>query len=181
MIVGHVGIAYWARTKSPAASLPWLLAASIMPDLIDGVLSRMRVLNPCSVYSHSIPAVVVLALLVSGCAYVVTGSWRGAALVAALVVAHLPADYVTGLKVLWPNGPVVGFYLYRWPVWDFVIEVPIVGMGWLMLRRSASAPRWAISGLSLGVLILVQGALDLRKIESGTKKISLCEASAMSP
>jgi hypothetical protein len=40
-----------------------------------------------------------------------------------VVLAHVPADWLTGLKALWLNGPVVGLNLYRWPAVDFVLEL----------------------------------------------------------
>ena len=55
----------------------------------------------------------------------------------------------------------VGLYVYQHPLLDFVIEAPILIIGWWLLRRSANAPRWATSVLALGLLLAVQGGLDL--------------------
>ena len=48
------------------------------------------------------------------------------ALAALLVLAHLPADFVTGRKLFWPGGDLMGFYLYGEPVLDFA---PLVSSG----------------------------------------------------
>ena len=166
MITGHVGIAFGARAldKRAAAAhapLPWLFAASVAPDMLDGVYAVARYCNPSGAYSHSLPAVALLSLLFGAAAYVHTRSGTTAMLVAVLVVLHLPADYVTGHKALWPGGPVWGLFIYRWPWIDFFVELPVIVAGWWMLRRSGYTPRRTVSVLALAMWICVQGFFDV--------------------
>jgi hypothetical protein len=52
------------------------------------------------------------------------------------LLAHVPADWLTGEKALWLHGPVIGLNLYRWPAMDFVLELPLIVGGWWMVRSS---------------------------------------------
>jgi hypothetical protein len=118
MIVGHLGIAMGARSldrRSPAAAAPllWLIAASVAPDILDGVYAFGQYCNPAGAFSHSLPAAAILATLFGLAAFLHTRSAGTALLVAALVMFHLPPDYVTGRKALWSGGPVIGLYVYR--------------------------------------------------------------------
>src|SRR5690349_1691432 len=105
MISGHLGLALAARAFKREASLVWLVAASVAPDLVDGAFALVRACNPWQVYSHSLPAVAVLACVFGVGALLTTGSKPTAALAAGLVVSHLAVDFVTGEKLLWPHGP----------------------------------------------------------------------------
>jgi hypothetical protein len=67
-----------------------------------------------------------------------------------VVLAHVPANWLTGEKALWLHRPVVGLNLYRWPAVDFVLELPLIVGGWWMLRRAQGAPRGTVSGPALG-------------------------------
>ena len=62
-----------------------------------------------------------------------------------MVLMHLPPDYITGKKGLWPGGPVAGLYIYRWRWLDFLISTPVVIGGWWILRRAQFTPRWVVS------------------------------------
>ena len=166
MLVGHVGIALGAhaldrREEDARAPLLWLLAASFAPDLLDGVYSLARFCNPLSVFSHSLPAVAMLAVLFGVLAALHTRSVATALLVAALVVLHLPADYITGHKALWIGGPVVGLNVYRWEWLDTLVELPIIVAGWWLLRRTRFRTRWVVSGLALGALLAVQASFGI--------------------
>ena len=88
MLVGHVGIALGARAldrreEDARAPLPWLLAASFAPDLLDGAYAIARVCNPQGLYSHTLPVVAVLAMLFGLAAGLHTRSVKTALLVAA--------------------------------------------------------------------------------------------------
>src|ERR1039458_7715079 len=127
MIVGHLGVALGARALRPKAPLVWLLAASIVPDLLDGVYSLAKVCSPYGVYSHSLPAIAVLAAITMVLAYAGTRSGAIALVFGLVVLAHVPLDWITGEKALWLHGPVVGLNLYRLPAVDFVLELPMTG------------------------------------------------------
>ena len=166
MIVGHLGIAYGVRAldkREPASCAPllWLLAAAVAPDMLDGLYSILERCNPDGVYSHSLPAVGILALVFGIAALVHTRSATTALMVAALVIFHLPPDYITGRKGLWPGGPVIGLYVYRWQWLDFLVEVPVIFTGWWMLRRTRFTPRWAVSTFALGAMLDVKLSFDV--------------------
>jgi hypothetical protein len=161
MITGHAGIAFGARAldrrdADARAPLLWLLAASFAPDLLDSAYAVGRFCNPMGAYSHSLPAVALLALLFGVGAFLHTHDNATAALVGGLVVLHLPPDYITGLKALWPGGPVVGLFIYRWGWLDLLVELPVLVSGWWLLRRAQFTPRWVVSGQALAALVAVQ-------------------------
>jgi hypothetical protein len=86
------------------------------------------------------------------------------------VLLHLPLDLVTGHKIFWPGGPLLGLHLYRRPVLDFAVEVPILVAGWWLLRRAGHGPRWATATAMIVALVLGQGMFDL--MERGLKPSS---------
>lgn len=176
MIVGHVGVAAAARSGWRRTSLPWLLVACVAPDLVDVALAIGRVCNPYGLYSHTVPAAALLAAVLGGAALLVTDSRATAVATALMVLLHLPLDLVTGHKIFWPGGPMMGLGVYRHPLLDFVIEAPILIAGWWLLRRSRSGPWWATSVVALGVLLAGQGALDLLARE-GVKPSACLSAS----
>jgi len=55
----------------------------------------------------------------------------------------------------------VGLNVYSRPLLDFLIEAPMLIVGWWMLRRTRSAPAWTTSVLVLVALLAGQGALDV--------------------
>lgn len=161
MIVGHVGVAAATRSAWRRVSLPWLLVACASPDIVDVALALAGVCNPYGLYSHTVHSVALQAAVMGGAALLATGSRATAFASALMVFLHLPPDLVTGHKIFWPGGPMLGLYVYQHPLLDFLIEAPILIIGWWLLRRSRSAPRWATSALVLVVLLAGQGALDL--------------------
>jgi hypothetical protein len=174
VITGHLGIAAAVRSGWRDTSLLWLLLASIAPDLLDVAYALVGICSPVGLYSHSVPAVVLLGLAVAGAAYIATGSRSTALAAGALVCLHLPADMITGYKYFWPGGSLTGLDLYRRPVLDFMLETPIALGGWWLLRRDCSAPRWAAAAAGAGALVLVQAVFDARVIT----KPSACEEQA---
>lgn len=161
MITGHIGVAFGAKTMQGRASLGWLLVASVAPDIVDFVAGFSGICNPGGLYSHAFPAVLVVALVVGVASGWQTKSSATAILAMGLVFLHLPLDYITGIKYLWPGSPIVGLYIYRWPALDFVVEIPIVVTGWWILRRSGAAPRWAASVVTVVLLIGIQASLNI--------------------
>lgn len=161
MIAGHLGVALGARALRPRAPLVWLLVASIAPDILDGVYALAGVCSLNGVYSHSIPAIGVLAAVAMALAYACCRNASTAITIALMVFAHVLADWLTSQKVLWLHGPVVGLNLYRWPMVDFMLELPLIIAGWYILRGRQAAPRWAISCAALAALVAVQAAADV--------------------
>ncbi len=175
MIAGHLGIAYGVRAldkRKPRTCVPllWLLAAAVAPDIMDGVYALGKVCNPDGALSHSLPAIAILAAIFGAAAFAHTRSATTAWIVAGMVVLHLPPDYVTGVKALWPGGPAAGLYIYRWAWLDFLVEVPVIIAGWWMLRRTQFEPRIAVSGLALAAMLSVQFVFDLHGEIRGPKK-----------
>lgn len=180
MIIGHVGIAFGARAldrRDPDARAPLmaLMAASFAPDMLDGVLALAGVCNPDGLYSHSLPAVAALAAGFALASLAYSRRATTALLVAALVLLHLPPDYVTGVKATWPGGPIIGLYVYRWPWLDLLVETPVIVAGWWMLRRSRFSPRWVVSGFTLAALLAVQVGFDARFLVSAPRPPRTCE------
>ena len=179
MITGHIGIAFGARALDrregkAGAPLLWLLAATVAPDVVDGLLSAGNYCNPEGALSHSLPVVAVLGVLFGTAAWLHTRSEKTALLVGLMVLMHLPPDYITGRKALWPGGPVWGLYIYRWPWLDFLIEVPVVFAGWWMLRRTTFTPRWIVSWVTLVFLFAVQGAFAVSSTVYGPQPPRAC-------
>ncbi|HVT40230.1 MAG TPA: metal-dependent hydrolase [Gemmatimonadaceae bacterium] len=179
MIVGHVGIAFGTRALRRDAPLVLLIGAAFLPDAGDGVLRLAAICNPYGTYTHSLPASALLAVAAAAVALAWSRS-RALALVAGgLVLTHLPLDLITGQKALWLGGPVAGLYFYRFPLWDFIIELPVLLLGWMMLRRAGGAPAWATSVLTLACLLAVQAGADLRNARRSQRPPTRCERSAL--
>jgi hypothetical protein len=140
--------------------LLWLLPAAIAPDLLDFAYALAGVCSPYGLYSHTIPAAALTAAVLGGGAFLATGSRAAGLVTAAVVLAHLPLDLVTGRKIYWPGGPLLGLALYQRPLLDFLAEVPIALGGWWMLRRSGRGPRWAAVGAAALGLVVVQAVFD---------------------
>jgi hypothetical protein len=164
VITGHFGIAAAVRSGWRDTSLLWLLPASVAPDLLDVAYALVGICSPFGLYSHTVPAVAVLALAFGGVAYLATGSRNTALAAAVLVLLHLPADMITGYKYVWPGRPMMGLDLYTRPALDFVLESFIVVGGWWLLRRDARVPRWATVGVAMCGLLLAQAVFDSWKI-----------------
>jgi hypothetical protein len=160
VITGHLAVAAAARSRWPGASLFWLLPASVAPDLLDIGYALTGVCSPYGLYSHSVPAAALTAAVLGGTLFLTTGSRTAGLVTAGVVLAHLPLDLVTGHKIFWPGGPLIGLSLYQRPWLDFLLEVPLVLGGWWLLRRSGRAPRWATTTLAAAGLVVVQGVFD---------------------
>ena len=166
MYVGHVGAALGAKRVVPTAALGALIVASYLPDWTDAALCVTGSYHDTQIYSHSVPAIAVLAVT-AAVVQVARGRGRSAALaVAALVISHILLDYLTGIKPTWPGGPTIGLALYSRPVIDFLIETAAIVFGWTLYRASLprTLPRWNASHLMLAVLILMQLTADVARL-----------------
>jgi hypothetical protein len=174
VIVGHLGLAGAVYARRRDSSLFWLLGASMAPDVVDGLFVVARSCNPYGLYSHTIPAAALIAAVTGAIAYVATDQRITGLLAAALVVAHLPLDFITGQKLYWPGGELLGLRLYEFPPGDFALEALILLGGWWLVRSRRPAPRWATGWLALAVLLLAQGTLDVLGARGGGTKPSAC-------
>jgi hypothetical protein len=165
VITGHLGIAGIARTlqrdRFSSIALLALVLTSLAPDVLDILYAALGVCNPYGLYSHTLHAVVLQAAVIGGAAFLATGSLTTAACFASVVLLHVAGDFFTGQKLLLPGGEIAGFKWYDRPVRDFFLEIPILVIGWWMLRRSDRAPRWAASSITLGLLLLLQTSFDV--------------------
>ena len=174
MIAGHLGLAGAVYAARRGSSLPWLLVAAMAPDGVDALFVVAGVCNPHGLYSHTIPAAALIAAITGAVVYFATDRRATGALAALLVLAHLPADYITGRKLFWPGGDLIGLYLYGWPALDFVLESLLALGGWVLVRRSGRAPRWATGVLALAAVLALQGALDIVGARGGGAKPTAC-------
>lgn len=164
MYGGHVGAALggWSLRRSVPLWLP--IVAAQLPDWMDaGLCVAGRSRGPLGLYSHGLVPVVVAATVLA-LAYLV---WRrdamGSVLLGALVLSHLPLDYVTGMKPTWPGGPVIGLSLYAHPAADIALETLVIVAGWSAYR--ARLPREVRDGgmvyASLALLLALQLAAGI--------------------
>jgi hypothetical protein len=161
VITGHLGVAAAARGRWPVASLLWLVPVAFAPDLLDFGYALLGICSPYGLYSHTVHAAALTGAVLGGIAFLATGSRAAGVLTAAVVLSHLPLDLLTGHKIFWPGGPLVGLRLYHQPLLDFLAEVPVLLGGWWLLRRDPRAPRWATVGATALALVVVQGTFDL--------------------
>lgn len=164
MYGGHVGIALAGKGFRSTVPLWLLLLATQLPDWTDAVVCTAGIESPPSgMLSHSLPAIAVLAAVLSLLYFAAVRDVTAASLVALVVASHAAADYLTGLKPTWPGGPVIGLQLYRQPAVDFAVEGVVILIGWAIYRRSLPADRRRSSPvfLMLVALLLLQLAASV--------------------
>lgn len=165
MITGHIGIAWLLRStrgkKFGTGAILALAVASIFPDVLDGVFFLVNFCSPYGLYSHTVFSVLLQSAVVGGAAFLLFDSRTMGVLCTAAVLLHLPADYLTGHKILVPGGEMVGLNFYNHPVWDFVIEVPLVVLGWFLSRRSSGQRTPIMSAWVLAAVLGVQLLYDV--------------------
>jgi hypothetical protein len=176
VITGHLGIAGAAHASRRDSSLPWLLVAAMVPDIVDALFVVVRQCNPHGLYSHTVPAAALLAVVFGAVAYYFTDQRATGVLSALLVLAHLPPDYITGRKLFWPGAELMGLRLYDHPIGDFALEALLVLLGWWLLRRRPWAPRWATGRATLVSLLVIQIVVEaLGAVKGGVKPSSCAE------
>jgi hypothetical protein len=174
VIVGHLGIAGATHATRRDSSLVWLLGASMAPDVVDALFVAVGSCNPHGLYSHTVPAAALIAAITGAVAFLATGKRSTGVLAALLVLAHLPPDYVTGRKLFWPGGELMGLRLYDHPIVDFVVETAMAAGGWWLVRTRGWAPRWATGWLALAAMLVLQGSLDVAGAWRGGVKPTAC-------
>jgi membrane-bound metal-dependent hydrolase YbcI (DUF457 family) len=163
MYIGHVGAALAAKRVRVSIGLLVLLIATYAPDWVDTGLCLAGAFNPKGMLSHSIPAVLLLALLGFAIYGAVTREWTGALVVAGVVLSHMFLDWITGYKPTWPGGPMIGLQLYEHPIADFIAEGMTIAVGALLYVRTLSQrPRpWVDFSIMLGALLALQLTIDV--------------------
>lgn len=164
MYVGHLGIALGGKGLRRDAPLWLLVLATQGPDWVQ-VVACSSGASAHAMWSHSVPAVLVLAAALAAASYVVTHDGAVSALAAAIVISHLLVDFMTGIKPTWPGGPLIGLDLYARPGWDFLLESAVIIAGWWIYRRSlAPEPRSSPLVRALLVALIATQALGALKL-----------------
>jgi hypothetical protein len=174
MYTGHIGVALGAKGLRQSIPLWFLIFASQLPDWADAGLCLAEVRTPFpGMYSHSLPAVATMALAAAVIYCVIQRDAAGMMVVAAVVISHVLADYLTGIKPTWAGGPVIGLQLYRRPVIDFFIESLVVLAGWSIYRSSLALEKrskepvftllFVLIAIQIGADIVLTTAKGLRK------------------
>ncbi len=166
MITGHIALSYFAGGRLRERRLLWLVGAGLAPDIVDVGLALADVCSPYGLYSHTIPALAIEAVLAAAICWIMTRDRRVAAAAIALVLVHLPLDFVTGTKAFWPYAPLVGMDLYRFPVADLAIELPMVILGWMYARRELANARFWLTKPTIVALVALQCFLNVSKYMS---------------
>lgn len=160
MFAGHAALALLGKGARQRIPYLVLLGSAFAPDVIQRAL--MMTGSDGREASHSILSIGIGATLVA------LGYWMWSrkaddALIVWLAYAlHWPADYITGLKPTWPNGPNVGMMLYFRPPRDAVLECDLILLCWLGYRSTLEpAKKFSTTTLVIPVaLILLQLGFD---------------------
>jgi hypothetical protein len=174
VIAGHFAVAGAVHASWREVPLLWLLGASIAPDVADGLYVLAGVCNPHGLYSHTVPAAALIAAIVGGAAFLTTGLRSAGLMTAAVTMAHLPLDFVTGLKLFWPGGELLGLHLYTRPGWDFAVESAMVLAAWRLLQRQPGVPRWTVAWPVVAALLVFQAAAAIGSGAGDGLKPSAC-------
>jgi membrane-bound metal-dependent hydrolase YbcI (DUF457 family) len=174
MYIGHVGAALAAKRVRRSIGLLVLLVATYTPDWVDAGLCAAGVYNSREMLSHSIPAVLLFALVGFVAYAVATRDWTGGLVIAAVILSHLLLDWITGYKPTWPGGPMIGLQLYDHPLADFLAEGIVIFAGALLYGRTLPARRrpWVDVSIMLGALLSLQLTIDIAHLLM--KSLSKC-------
>src|SRR2546423_9945909 len=163
MYIGHVGAALAAKRVRASVGLLPLLVATYAPDWVDTGMCLAGAYSPHEMLSHSVPAVLVFALVGFSWYALVTRDRTGALIIAAVVVSHLLLDWITGYKPTWPRGPMIGLQLYDHPIADFLAEGAVILVGAVLYARTLPPRRrpWMDFSIMLGALLVLQLTIDV--------------------
>lgn len=163
MYIGHVGAALAAKRARRSIGLLVLLIATYTPDWVDTGLCLTGQYNPDGVLSHSIPAVLLFALVGLVAYGIATRDWTGSLVIAGVICSHYLLDLVTGRKPTWPGGSMIGLGLYDRPVLDFLAEGVVIFVGAVLYGRTLPSRErpWADLALMAGALLALQLTIDV--------------------
>jgi membrane-bound metal-dependent hydrolase YbcI (DUF457 family) len=131
---GHAALALLAKAKRTQVPLALLVPVAFAPDWIEWLFAASGHRN--QQISHSLISVGIGAVLVAVVYAATQRDWSGALAVWLTYLSHWAADFVTGRKPTWPNGPTVGLYLYTKPFADAAIEFGVIAICWFVYRQS---------------------------------------------
>ena len=163
MYGGHIGIALAGKGFKSTIPMWLLVLATQLPDWADAAVCSAGSAGTSEMWSHSLPAVAVLGLVLAISYFASSRDIAAASLIAMIVVSHAIADYATGLKPTWPGGPHIGLELYHRPMMDFVVEGVVIVIGWMIYRRSLAPEKRQTSPVTtlLVALMLLQLAASV--------------------
>jgi hypothetical protein len=156
VITGHIAASYLAMGVLRDKRIFWLLGAAFACDAVDVLLALAKVCSAYGMYSHSLPALGLIAPTAMVVCWIVTRDRRFAYAGLALALVHLPLDWVTGRKALWPYGPLVGLDLYQQTWLDFAIEAPLILLAWIWTRSRLGPDKGLLSKGAIVVLLSFQ-------------------------
>ncbi len=163
MYIGHVGAALAAKRVRAAIGLLPLLIAAYVPDWVDAGLCIAGRYEARGMISHSIPSILIFALVGFLLYGAFTRDWTGAMIIAAVILSHMFLDWITGYKPTWPGGPMIGLHLYDHPIADFAAEGLTIGVGTLLYARTLPPRRrpWVDFSIMFGALLALQLTIDV--------------------
>jgi hypothetical protein len=161
--IGHVGAALAAKRLRVGIGLLPLLIATYTPDWIDTGLCVAGRYDPRGMLSHSIPSVLIFALVGFALYGALTRDWTGGLVVAAVILSHMFLDWITGYKPTWPGGPMIGLHLYDHPIADFIAEGLTIAVGTLLYARTLPRRQrpWVDFSIMVGALLVLQLTIDV--------------------
>ena len=162
MYLGHAAVALAIRSRAPHVPVVPLTLACYGPDWIDAALMFPAQRDGVALYSHSLPALILGALLAS-VLYALLARRPGALAILAGWLLHWPLDLFTGLKPIVRAQPLIGLDLYHVPWADTVVESAVIVAACVIAQRSmrpGRARRRVVVALG-AVLLSTQFAFDL--------------------
>ena len=161
MYIGHVGAALAAKRVRRSIGLLVLLVATYTPDWVDAGLCIAQAYGPQAMLSHSIPAILLFALVGFAWYGLATRDWTAALVIAGVILSHMFLDWITGYKPTWPGGPMIGLELYDRPIADFIVEGVVCVFGTLLYARTLPPRRrpWIDVSIMLGALLALQAVV----------------------
>jgi len=174
MFIGHYALGLAAKRVEPRLSLPLLLTAPQLLDLVWPVLvlagiERVEVapgnttFTPLAFtyypWSHSLAMAIVWAAGFAAIVRARLGMWGPASIAGALVVSHWVLDFASHRPdmPLWPEGPRLGLGLWRSVPATLAVETAMYAAGvFLYVRATRAKDRvgtWALLGL-VGLLFV---------------------------
>lgn len=168
MFIGHYALGFAAKRVEPRLTLPILLTAPQLLDLLwpvfvltgiehvevapgNTAFTPLRFTN--YPWSHSLATSIVWAFLFAMLVRARVGTWRAAVVAAALVVSHWVLDFASHVPDMpvWPGGPRVGLGLWRSIPATLAVEIAMYAAGVFIYARATRAKdrvgKWSLVGL----------------------------------
>jgi hypothetical protein len=147
MFIGHFAVGLAAKRAAPRASLPWLLAAPQVADILWPIfvavgLERMHIVpgiteaSPLSLdyypYSHSLVAVIAWAALFGGVYLAFTRDRRTAFVLALCAISHWVCDWIAhtpDMPIFRGDGPRYGLGVWESATLTLLVEGGMFAIG----------------------------------------------------